>query len=252
MSKVRIIPCLDVNKGRVVKGINFMNLVDAGDPVEVAKKYCGAGADELVFLDITASTEGRDTTIDMVRRVSEVVTIPFTVGGGMRTIADMERVLNAGADKVSINTAAVKNKQLISEASMAFGSDKLVLAVDTRKINGVDHVVVSGGSEDAGLTVIDWVKECESLGAGEILLTSWDRDGTKSGFDDELLAKVTKAISIPVTASGGAGTMEHFVTAVLNGGASAVLGASVFHFGEININELKKYMASRGISIVGA
>lgn len=249
MLKTRIIPCLDVDNGRVVKGINFLNLVDAGDPVECAKRYSESGADELVFLDITASSNRRETIVETIRKVSEVTFIPFTVGGGIRTIADMERILQAGSDKVSINTQAVLNKSLITEGANNFGSQCIVVAVDSKKVNGVDHVFIYGGREDTGITVLDWVKECESLGAGEILLTSWDKDGTKSGFDDELLEKVTSTVKIPVIASGGGGTMDHFVTAALKGKANALLAASVFHFGEINIMDLKKYMAEKGVPV---
>ncbi len=249
MLKTRIIPCLDVDNGRVVKGINFLNLIDAGDPVECAKRYSESGADELVFLDITASSNRRETIVETIRKVSEVTFIPFTVGGGIRTINDIEKILQAGSDKVSINTQAVLNKSLITEGANNFGSQCIVVAIDSKKVNGVDHVFIYGGREDTGITVLDWVKECENCGAGEILLTSWDKDGTKSGFDDELLAKVTKNVKIPVIASGGGGTMDHFVTAALHGGASALLAASVFHFGEIDIFELKKYMARNGVQV---
>lgn len=249
MLKVRIIPCLDVNDGRVVKGINFLNLVDAGDPVESARRYSESGADELVFLDITASSDRRNTMIDIIKRVSEVTFIPFTVGGGIRSVLDMENILKAGSDKVSINTAAVKNKSLITEGAKNFGTQCIVVAVDSRNVNGVDHVFIYGGREDTGIPVVDWCRECEELGAGEILLTSWDKDGTKSGFDDKLLSQVTSRINIPVIASGGGGKPEHFVSAVKDGGASALLAASIFHFGEIKINDLKKYMRDNGVDV---
>lgn len=249
MLKIRIIPCLDVNNGRVVKGINFLNLVDAGDPVESAKKYTDAGADELVFLDITASSDKRKTMVDVIKRVSEVTFIPFTVGGGIRSVEDMNEILQAGSDKVSINTSAVLNKTLISEGAINFGSQCIVVAIDSKKVNGEDHVFIYGGREDTGIKVVDWCKQVEELGAGEILLTSWDKDGTKSGFDDELLKKVTSKVNIPVIASGGGGKPEHFVSAVKEGGASALLAASIFHFGEIKISNLKKYMDKKGIPV---
>lgn len=249
MLKVRIIPCLDVDKGRVVKGINFLNLVDAGDPVETAQKYTESGADELVFLDITASSDRRKTIVELIKKVSEVTFIPFTVGGGIRTTLDMEDILKAGSDKVSINTAAVLEPGLITEGSKNFGSQCIVVAVDSRKINGIDKVFTYGGREETELKTIEWCKKAEDLGAGEILLTSWDRDGTKIGFDDELLFNVTKRVKIPVIASGGGGKMEHFVSAVKKGNASALLAASIFHFGEIDIMELKKFMSNNGIKV---
>ncbi len=249
MLKVRIIPCLDVDKGRVVKGINFLNLKDAGDPVETAQKYTESGADELVFLDITASSDRRKTIVELIKRVSEVTFIPFTVGGGIRTISDMEEILKAGSDKVSINTAAVLNPALITEGAENFGSQCIVVAVDSRNIKGADKVFTFGGREETELKTVEWCKKAEDLGAGEILLTSWDRDGTKIGFDDELLYNVTKRVKIPVIASGGGGKEEHFVTAVKKGKASALLAASIFHFGEIGILELKKYMSKNGINV---
>jgi cyclase len=242
MLKTRVIPCLDVDNGRVVKGINFLNLVDAGDPVECAARYTDEGADELVFLDITASSDKRTTMIDVIRRVSEVTFIPFTVGGGIRTVSDMEQILQAGSDKVSVNTAAVLNPELISEGASHFGSQCIVLAVDAKSVNGNDNVYIYGGREDTGINVIEWCKRGQDLGAGEILLTSWDRDGTREGFDNELLKKVSDELSIPVIASGGGGTKDHFVTAALEGGASALLAASIFHFGEIHIMDLKQHM----------
>ena len=249
MLKVRIIPCLDVDKGRVVKGINFLNLIDAGDPVESAKKYTDAGADELVLLDITASADNRDTIVDTIKRGSEVTFIPGTVGGGIRTVSDMEKILQAGSDKVSINTSAVLNPLLIKEGAENFGSQCIVVAVDSRNVGGVDKVFTHGGRKETELKVVDWCKKVEELGAGEILLTSWDRDGTKSGFDNELLRKVSDSLNIPVIASGGGGTMQHFVDAAKIGRASAILAASVFHFGEINIMDLKKYMSENGIDV---
>jgi imidazole glycerol-phosphate synthase subunit HisF len=249
MLKTRIIPCLDVDKGRVVKGINFLNLIDAGDPVESARSYTEAGADELVFLDITASSDKRKTMVDIIKRVSEVTFIPFTVGGGIRTIEDMNEILQAGSDKVSINTACVLDNTLITKGAENFGTQCIVVAVDSRKVNGVDKVFIYGGRKETELKTVDWCKRAEELGAGEILLTSWDKDGTKSGFDDELLREVTSTVNIPVIASGGGGAMDHFVTAAKYGRASALLAASVFHFGEINIMELKKYMAKNGVAV---
>lgn len=249
MLKVRIIPCLDVDKGRVVKGINFLNLRDAGDPVEAAQRYSDSGADELVFLDITASSDKRKTIVELIKKVSEVTFIPFTVGGGIRTTKDMEEILQAGSDKVSVNTAAVLKPDLITEGANFFGSQCIVCAVDSRKVGGSDKVFIYGGREETDLKTVDWCKKAEDLGAGEILLTSWDRDGTKIGFDDELLFKVTSKVKIPVIASGGGGIKEHFVSAVKKGGASALLAASIFHFGEIDIMDLKKYMLDNGINV---
>lgn len=249
MLKVRVIPCLDVDKGRVVKGVNFLNLRDAGDPVEAARRYSEAGADELVFLDITASSDNRYTIVDTIRRVSEVTFIPFTVGGGIRTPSDMERILQAGSDKVSVNTAAVLDPSLISDGARHFGSQCIVVAVDSRKVNGVDKVFTHGGRNETEWTVLDWCRRVEELGAGEILLTSWDRDGTKSGFDCVQLDQITSSVSIPVIASGGGGTMQHFADAALIGHASAVLAASVFHFGQIDIMDLKHYMDKAGIPV---
>lgn len=249
MLKIRIIPCLDVDKGRVVKGINFLNLVDAGDPVESAQRYSEAGADELVFLDITASSDKRKTIVNLIRKVSEVTFIPFTVGGGIGSVSDMNEILQAGSDKVSINTQAVLNNSLITEGAENFGSQCIVVAVDSRNVNGIDKVFIYGGRKETELDTVNWCKKAEELGAGEILLTSWDRDGTKEGFDDRLLKKITSRVNIPVIASGGGGTKEHFVSAVKKGGASALLAASVFHFGEINIMDLKRYMNDRGIPV---
>ncbi len=245
----RIIPCLDVDKGRVVKGVRFLNLVDAGDPVEVAKVYEEQGADELVFLDITASAEDRKITLEVVKRVAEEVFMPFTVGGGISSLEDMRRLLEAGADKVSINTSAVKNPQLIYEGAKKFGSQCIVVAIDAKRKGNSWEVYIHGGRTPTGLDAIEWAKKAESLGAGEILLTSMDRDGTKSGYDIELTKAVSKAVNIPVIASGGAGSMEHFYEAFVLGGADACLAASLFHFKEISIPELKGYLASKGVPV---
>jgi cyclase len=245
----RIIPCLDVDKGRVVKGIRFLNLRDAGDPVELASIYDEQLADELCFLDITASYEERKTMIRVAESVAEKVFIPFTVGGGIRTIEDIRNLLNAGADKVSINTAAVKNPDFITEASERFGSQCIVVAIDAKRTSIGFEVFTHGGRNATGIDAISWAKEVERLGAGEILLTSMDADGTKSGFDIELTKKVADAVQIPVIASGGAGSMEHFYEVFSKTGASAALAASLFHFGEISIIELKKYLKSRGIPV---
>ncbi len=245
----RIIPCLDVDKGRVVKGVRFLNLVDAGDPVEVAKVYEEQGADELVFLDITASAEDRKITLEVVKRVAEEVFMPFTVGGGISSLEDMRKLLEAGADKVSINTSAVKNPQLIYEGAKKFGSQCIVVAIDAKRKGNGWEVYIHGGRTPTGLDAVEWAKKAESLGAGEILLTSMDRDGTKSGYDIELTKAVSKAVNIPVIASGGAGSMEHFYEAFVLGGADACLAASLFHFKEISIPELKGYLASKGVPV---
>jgi cyclase len=254
METVRIIPCLDVKDGRVVKGVNFVNLRDARDPVEAAEAYCREGADELVFLDIFATVENRRTRLEWVKKVAERVTIPFAVGGGIRNIEDMKTLFDIGVDKVSINTAAVKIPGLISEASRKFGKKKLVVAIDGRKNppgSGLPRleVVVKSGSEVTGMEVVDWAKKVEELGAGEILLTSKDADGTKEGYDLEMTKAVAEAVSIPVTASGGAGKLEHLYEAVTIGKASAVLAASIFHFGEISIPEAKRYLKEKGIAV---
>ncbi len=254
MSNVRIIPCLDVKEGRVVKGVNFVDLRDARDPVEAAQAYCREGADELVFLDIFATVENRKTRLEWVKKVCNVVTIPFAVGGGISTTEDMQELFDIGVDKVSINTAAVRNPELISEAAGRFGSNKLVVAIDGRKnASGGDlprlEVVVKSGSEGTGLDIVDWARKVEKLGAGEILLTSKDADGTKQGYDLEMTKAVAEAVSIPVTASGGAGTLDHLVEAVTVGKASAVLAASVFHFGEISIPQAKRYLKEKGIPV---
>ena len=247
----RIIPCLDVNNGRVVKGVNFVNLKDAGDPVEIAAAYDRAGADELVFLDITASSDHRKTVVDMVRQVAEKVFIPFTVGGGIRTVEDFRLLLREGADKISINSSAIANPQLIDDASQKFGRQCVVVAVDAkRRADGSGwNVYKHGGRLDTGLDVLEWVKKADSLGAGEILLTSMDCDGTKAGYDNELTAAVADLVSIPVIASGGAGTKEHFYDALTKGKADAVLAASLFHYKELEICDLKDYLAGRGISV---
>ncbi|HOG64404.1 MAG TPA: imidazole glycerol phosphate synthase subunit HisF [Spirochaetota bacterium] len=250
MHAKRIIPCLDVNAGRVVKGIQFVDLIDAGDPVENAIRYDQEGADELVFLDITASHEQRDTMIDVVRRVAESVYIPFTVGGGIRTVDDMRRMLLAGADKISVNSAAVKNPGIISEGARFFGSQCIVLAIDARKrADGGWEVYTHGGRNPAGLDVIDWALRGEESGCGEILLTSMDRDGTKSGYDIDLLKAVSQSVRVPVIASGGAGTLDHFSSALLEGGADAILAASLFHFREIGISQTKRHLRDAGISV---
>ncbi len=247
----RIIPCLDVKDGRVVKGINFVNLIDAGDPVECAKAYDKAGADELVFLDITASSDARDTVCDMVKKVAECVFIPFTVGGGIRTVEDFRKILNAGADKVSVNSAAIKNPQLIADAAKKFGSQCVVCAIDAKRKadNSGWEVYLNGGRVNTGLDALEWAKEAERLGAGEILLTSMDCDGTKAGYDLELTLTISEAVNIPVIASGGAGTMEHFLDALRDGKADAILAASLFHFKEIEIMDLKKYLKDKGESV---
>ena len=247
----RIIPCLDVKNGRVVKGVNFVNLIDAGDPVECAAVYDKAGADELVFLDITASSDARDTVVDMVEAVAKRVFIPFTVGGGIRSVEDFRKILNAGADKVSVNSAAVKNPELIKEAAEKFGSQCVVVAIDAkRKIDGPGwEVYLNGGRVNTGIDALEWAKKAEELGAGEILLTSMDCDGTKAGYDIELTRAISENASIPVIASGGAGAMEHFLDAFRAGKADAVLAASLFHFKEIEICDLKKYLSENGESV---
>ena len=246
----RIILCLDVNNGRVVKGVNFVNLIDAGDPVECAKVYDKAGADELVFLDITASSDNRDTVVDMVKAVAKQVFIPFTVGGGIRSVEDFRKILNAGADKVSVNSAAVKNPSLIKEAAEKFGRQCVVVAIDAKRHEkGGWDVYLNGGRVNTGIDALKWAKQAEDLGAGEILLTSMDCDGTKAGYDIELTRAVSESVSIPVIASGGAGTMEHFLSAFREGKADAVLAASLFHFKEIEIKDLKQYLRDNGESV---
>ncbi|MFZ8862289.1 MAG: imidazole glycerol phosphate synthase subunit HisF [Thermocrinis sp.] len=245
----RIIPCLDVDKGRVVKGVKFQNLRDAGDPVEVAKGYEEQSADELVFLDITASAEERKIMIEVVQRVAETIFIPFTVGGGVSSLEDIRRLLSAGADKVSINTAAVKNPQLIYESAKRFGSQCIVVAIDAKRSERGWEVYIHGGRTPTGLDAVEWAKRVESLGAGEILLTSMDADGTKKGYDIELCRAVASAVSIPVIASGGAGTMEHFYEVFTKTNVDAALAASLFHFKEVSIPELKAYLKNKGVHV---
>jgi len=254
MDIVKVIPCLDIKDGRVVKGIKFVNLRDARDPVEAAKAYCKEGADELVFLDIFATVQNRKTRLEWVKKVCDVVTVPFAVGGGIGSIEDMQELFNIGVDKVSINTAAVKNPDLIKEAARKFGKKRLVVAIDGKKNRKGSkaprlEVVIKSGTEGTGLDIVTWAKKVEKLGAGEILLTSKDADGTKKGYDLEMTKACAEAVSIPVTASGGAGKLEHLYDAVVIGKASAVLCASVFHFGEISIPEAKKYLKGKGIPV---
>ena len=247
----RIIPCLDVNNGRVVKGINFVNLRDAGDPVEIAAAYDKAGADEVVFLDITASSDNRNTVVDMVRKVAEKVFIPFTVGGGIRTVDDFKALLREGADKISINSSAINNPQLIHDAAQKFGSQCVVVAIDAKKrADGSGwNVYKNGGRIDTGLDAIEWAVKANELGAGEILLTSMDCDGTKDGYDIELTRLIADNVSVPVIASGGAGTKEHFYEALTDGKADAALAASLFHYKELEIMDLKNYLADKGVSV---
>lgn len=251
MEAKRIIPCLDVNKGRVVKGVNFVNLRDTGDPAEIAALYDKAGADELTLLDITATTEGRKTIIDVVRKVAGKISIPLAVGGGISSAEDFRILLEAGADKVSINSAAVKRPELIAEVAELFGSQRVVVAIDARmrQDNSGWDTYINGGTTNTGIDTVEWAIEAAKKGAGEILLTSMDRDGTKSGYDIELLKAVTESVDIPVTASGGAGTLEHFYDAIVKGGADAILAASLFHFREVEIEELKEYLSNRGVKV---
>lgn len=249
MRSVRIIPCLDVDAGRVVKGINFVQLRDAGDPVELASRYDVEGADEVVFLDITASSDARDTMVDVVRRTAEQVFIPLTVGGGVRSVEDARALLRAGADKVSVNTSAVSRPELVSEISSEFGAQCVVVAIDARRSPGGFEVYTHGGRKPTGLDAVSWAIEAEKLGAGEILLTSMDRDGTKDGFDLELTRAVTDACGVPVIASGGAGNLHHLVEAVVDGGADAVLAASIFHFGEFSVAQAKAEIAEAGLTV---
>ena len=249
MHTKRIIPCLDVNNGRVVKGINFVNLIDAGDPVAVAAAYDAAGADELVFLDITASSDHRNTVADMVRKVAEQVFIPFTVGGGIRTVDDFKAILREGADKVSVNSAAIMNPHLISEAAEKFGSQCVVVAIDAKKTPDGYHIFKNGGRVDMGIDAIEWAMQADKLGAGEILLTSMDCDGTKAGYDIELTRLISEDVYIPVIASGGAGKLEHFYDALTDGKADAALAASLFHFKELEIRQVKQYLKDRGVPV---
>lgn len=246
----RVIPCLDVDKGRVVKGVNFVGLRDAGDPVELASFYDKQGADEVVFLDITASHEQRETVVEMAARASENVFIPYTVGGGIRTAQDIRSLLSVGADKVSLNSAAVNNPQLIKETSKLFGSQCIVVAIDAKKRkNGGWEVYINGGRKPTGYDAVAWAQEVEKLGAGEILLTSMDKDGTKDGYDLALTKAVAKAVNIPVIASGGAGRLEHFLEVIVEAHADAVLAASLFHFGELTVSQVKQYLADRGVPV---
>jgi cyclase len=250
MRSARVIPCLDVDGGRVVKGVSFVDIVDAGDPVELAARYDAEGADELVFLDITASSDERETTVDMAARVAEAVFIPFTIGGGIRSVDDARRLLRAGADKVSVNTSAVERPELISELAAEFGTQCVVVAIDARRRpEGGAEVVTHGGRTPTGLDAVEWAQRVAALGAGEILLTSMDRDGTKAGFDCELTAAVSDAVPVPVIASGGVGTLQHLVEGVTIGHADAVLAASIFHFEEHTVAEAKAAMAAAGIAV---
>ena len=245
----RIIPCLDIDKGRVVKGVNFVNLVDAGDPVEIATKYSNEGADEITFLDITASNEERNIIIDLVERAAEKVFVPLTVGGGVRKFEDIKDLLRAGADKVSINTSAILNPKLVTESAMKFGSQCIVVAVDIKRKDSGWEVFTHGGRKPTGLDCMEWVKKMQDYGAGEILLTSMDRDGTKKGYDLDILSILSETINIPIIASGGAGTLEHIAEAFTIGKADAALCASIFHFGEYKINDAKNYLSDKGILI---
>jgi cyclase len=250
----RIIPCLDVENGRVVKGVNFVDIRDAGDPVEIARRYNEQGADEITFLDITASHEGRDTTVHTVEKIAEQVFIPLTVGGGIRAVEDIRTMLNAGADKVAINTAAIVNPDLVREAAQRFGSQCIVVAIDAKRVDDLNgaprwEIFTHGGRKPTGIDAVAWAKKMADFGAGEILLTSMDRDGTKNGFELGVTRAITDAVDIPVIASGGVGTLDHLVDGVLLGGADAVLAASIFHFGEFTVPQAKAYMAAKGIDI---
>jgi cyclase len=246
---VRVIPCLDVDAGRVVKGVNFVGIRDAGDPVELAARYDVEGADELVFLDITASSDARDTMVHLVERVADQVFIPFTVGGGVRTVEDARRMLRAGADKVSLNTAAVNDPDVVRAGADEYGTQCIVVAIDAKRRAGGWEVVTHGGRTPTGLDAVEWAAHACALGAGEILLTSMDRDGTKAGYDCELLRAVGDAVDVPVIASGGVGTLEHLYEGVADGNASAVLAASIFHFGQHTVREAKEYLAERGVTV---
>lgn len=250
----RIIPCLDVDDGRVVKGVNFVGIRDAGDPVEIARRYNEQGADEITFLDITASHEGRDTTIKTVKRIAREVFIPLTVGGGVRSVADIRSLLNAGADKVSINTAAIKNPELVRSAAQRFGAQCIVVAMDVKRVSSADEdpryeLFTHGGRHPTGLEAVAWAKQMAEFGAGEILLTSMDRDGTRDGFELTITRQISDAVDIPLIASGGVGTLEHLAAGILEGGADAVLAASIFHFGEYTIPEAKSYLAGQGVEV---
>ncbi|GBG15338.1 cyclase [Novimethylophilus kurashikiensis] len=245
----RIIPCMDVTDGRVVKGVNFVELRDAGDPVEIARRYDEQGADELTFLDITASSDNRGLIFHIIEEVASQVFIPLTVGGGVRAVDDVRNLLNAGADKVSINTAAVVNPQLVEDAAGRFGSQCIVVAIDAKRVGDHWEVFTHGGRKPTGLNAVDWARRMTALGAGEILLTSMDRDGTKSGFDLELTRAISDAVEVPIIASGGVGNLDHFVDGVKKGGADAVLAASIFHYGEYSVREAKEYMAQHGIEV---
>jgi cyclase len=249
MLKVRIIPCLDVDKGRVVKGVNFVDLVDAGDPVEQAKVYDLAGADELCFLDITASSEGRETIFDVISQTAEQCFMPLTIGGGVRSLGDIRKLLLAGADKVTINTAAIHNPDFVQEAALKFGSQCIVVAIDAKRKDTHFEVFTHGGRNETGIEAIEWAERMTGFGAGEILLTSMDRDGTKSGFNIELTKAISDSVAVPVIASGGVGTLEHMVEGIRDANASAVLAASIFHFGVYSIEEVKTYMAAAGVAV---
>ena len=250
----RIIPCLDVDKGRVVKGVNFVDIRDAGDPVEIARRYNDQGADEITFLDITATHEARDTTVQTVERIAEQVFIPLTVGGGIRTVADIRRMLNAGADKVGINSAAITNPEFVREAADRFGAQCIVVAIDAKRVSADGEtprweIFTHGGRKATGIDAVEWARRMTGYGAGEILLTSMDRDGTKAGFDLQLVRAVSDAVAVPVIASGGVGSLDHLVDGVIEGGADAVLAASIFHFGQFTVPQAKRYMAERGIEV---
>ena len=249
MLKNRIIPCLDVKNGRVVKGINFVDLKDAGDPVEQAKIYSDGGADEICFLDITASNENRETIYDVVERTSKKCFVPLTVGGGVRTVEDINKLLNCGADKVSINTAAVENPKIIEESSKKFGSQCIVVAIDAKKKNDKWEIFTHGGRNNSGINALEFAKKMENSGAGELLVTSMDRDGTQVGYDNELISKITALVNIPVIASGGVGNLDHLVDGIKLGNANAVLAASIFHYGKHSVKEAKEYLASKGIPV---
>jgi cyclase len=249
MLKNRIIPCLDVKNGRVVKGINFLDLKDAGDPVEQAKIYSDGGADEICFLDITASNENRDTIYDVVERTSKKCFVPLTVGGGVRSVEDINKLLNCGADKVSINTAAVENPKVIDESSKKFGSQCIVVAIDAKKKNDKWEIFTHGGRNNSGINALEFAKKMENSGAGELLVTSMDRDGTQAGYDNELMSNITALVNIPVIASGGVGNLDHLVDGIKLGNASAVLAASIFHYGKHSVKEAKEYLASKGIPV---